>query len=224
MNIPSWFPQEAAEETSEGDFAALDRCARRIQGHMLVALLAGVAVGLAGTLLSGVASSPVLRIVMSAVLVSAVAVSGYLSAGLGWALLNSALTTFGAVFPGLVMSVSGGDFIEIAGGGVALDGLLFRMVAIGALAYLARSRSPWGDVAAGGLALLFLTDMAESASSNGTVKWHGMVTWDRGPALPWLAGTALVLGLLCVVLSRRSWAGRTRAAGVAAVLTAVYAL
>ncbi|MFI6325970.1 hypothetical protein ACIBG8_51225 [Nonomuraea sp. NPDC050556] len=198
------------------DFAEYDRRQRGIQRHMLAAFLGGLAVGLLGMLLTrwsfvGEFYDPY------AYLALAIAV-GATASGFGWALL----TTFLAAVSTLVAAMGGSalqgefDFDAIGGSPIGLNVLLVLLVALGLLAYVTRRADGWGDLAAGAISGVLLSDVIDRATP-GFV--DSQVAFWPAPAL--VIG-ALSVGL--VLLLRRSTAGRLRAGGVALILAGVFAL
>jgi hypothetical protein len=203
-------------QPSEGAFADLERWERRIEGQMLLSLAVGMLLGAVTALLRGALPRPVIAMVDPYLLMTMVIVTGRLSLGFGWALVNSALATFGVLISQLtVMAVIHGESpLDYGGGGGGLNRLLFLMVLSGALAYLTRWEGAWGDVATAALAALFLVD----AMGHVIGHLHAVAR----PAWQWAGAAAITLGLACVAVLRPELRPRLRTFGIALVPVAVY--
>ncbi|MGI5491744.1 hypothetical protein [Microtetraspora malaysiensis] len=198
-----------------GDFADLERWEHRIQRDMLLGLAMGVVAGALAAVCVRFAPAQASAAADPYLVVAVVILAGRLSLGFGWALVNCTLTAFGAVISRIVCAaVIGGQSPLDGGVADSLNRLLFLMVLSGVLASLTRLRDKWGDVAAGGLAVLFLVDDVD-----------GYLDVLNGAVLPvWQWGTALALGLACALCLRPTLPSRLRASGVAFGLVVVYAL
>ncbi len=200
-----------------GDFADLERWEHRIQRDMLLGLAMGVVAGALAAVSVRFAPAQVSAAADPYLVVAVVILAGRLSLGFGWALVNCTLTAFGALISRIVcVAVIGGQSPLDGGVADSLNRLLFLMVLSGVLASLTRLSDMWGDVAAGGLAVLFLVDDVD-----------GYLNLLKGAVLPvwqWAAGAALVLGLACALCLRPTLPSRLRASGVAFGLVVVYTL
>ncbi len=185
---------------------------------MLVGLAVGVLLGTTAVLLHDALPHAVFAIVDPYLFLVVVIVTGRLSLGFGWALVNSALASFGVLISQLTAMavVHGQSPLDFGGGGGSLNRLLFLMVLSGALACLTQPETVWGDAAAGALAALFFADVVDDVAA-----W---IQSTAAPAWQWASGAAIALGLGCVTFLRPRAFGRLRALGIALALVALYAL
>ncbi|MEU8248631.1 hypothetical protein [Nonomuraea sp. NPDC048916] len=200
------------------DFAEFDRRQRGIERHVLAAFLGGLVVGLVGMLLSGKGPEWVGQIYDPYAYVALTLIVGATASGFGWALL----TTFLAAVSMLVAAMGGSAFrgeltFDVIGDTPAgLNWMVAMLVGLGLLAYLTRRRDHWGDLAAGLVGAVLLTDVIDRATP-------GFI----GDVREFWPGPALLIGALSVILVivvRRSARGRVRALAVTAVLAGVSAL
>lgn len=202
------------------DFAEYDRRQSAIQRHVVLAFLAGLAVGALGMAISGLASDLVGEFYDPYAYLALAIVVGATATGFGWALL----TTFLAGTSMLVSAMGGSavlgqsDFEVIGGGHAAgLNLLLVLLVAVGLLAHVTRRSDRWGDLAAGAITGLLLGDVIDRATP-------GFIDSQPGfwPVPAVMIGT---LSVALIFVMRGTAAGRARAAvlatGVAAVIAAL---
>ncbi|WP_157530597.1 hypothetical protein [Microtetraspora niveoalba] len=200
-----------------GDFADLERWERRIQRGMLLGLAMGVVAGVLTALGGRFAPAQVSAAADPYLYLAVVILAGRLSLGFGWALVNCTLTAFGVLISRILCAaVIGGQSPLDGGVAEALNRLLFLMVLSGLLASVTRLRDVWGDVAAGGLALLFLVDVVDGCLG----RMNGAVL----PVWEWAAGAAVVLGVACALFLRPTFRCRLNASGIAFGAAAVYTL
>ncbi|MEV0590917.1 hypothetical protein [Nonomuraea cavernae] len=199
------------------DFAEYDRRQRGIERHMLAAFLGGLVVGLIGMLMSGKGPGWVGQIYYPYAYLALTLVVGATASGFGWALLTTFLAAVSMLVAAMGGSVFRGDlsFDVIGDSPAGLNWTLAMLVGLGLLAYLTRRRDRWGDVAAGLVGAVLLTDVVDRATP-------GFI----GDVREFWPGPALVVGALAVLLVivvRRSARGRVRALAVTATLAGVSA-
>ncbi|MFI6484088.1 hypothetical protein ACIBH1_39620 [Nonomuraea sp. NPDC050663] len=191
------------------DYAEYDRRQRGIERHLLITFLGGVVLGLVGMVLPASltdAYDPYAAIAL------AVAV-GMTASGFGWALLTSFLTAAAGVVStmGLGTLLGTADFNTTAGGAIGLNVLLVLLVAVGLLAWVTRRNDRWGDLAAGGISALVLTDVIDRSTA-------GFVDFEPG-FWPWPGVLLALLAVGSVFLTRKSLPAALRALAVAAIIT-----
>ncbi|MBG0828779.1 hypothetical protein HS041_13480 [Planomonospora sp. ID67723] len=195
------------------DFLAGDRKERAILRHMVLSLIAGLALGALGEALSRSpgplhgAYDPYAYILMAAVV-------GRSAAGLGWAVLSGALAALGPVLSmlGATFFLPREHILYVNFDGMMLNIMLLVLTSIATMAHLTKYGGLRGDVAAGLLAGIVAIEGVEAVRQTGA-----------GSGAPWSWGAPLVIVILAmVVLSLREGTGRIRAALVGLIMGTAY--
>ncbi|MCA2189346.1 hypothetical protein [Nonomuraea cavernae] len=199
------------------DFAEFDRRQRGIERHVLAAFLGGLVVGLIGMLMSGRGPGWVEQIYHPYAYFALTLVVGATASGFGWALLTTFLAAVSMLVAAMGGSVFRGDLgFDVVGDSPAgLNWTLVLLVGLGLLAYLTRRRDRWGDLAAGLVGAVLLTDVVDRATP-------GFI----GEVREFWPVPALVIGSLAVILVivvRRGARGRVRALAVTTTLAGLAA-
>ncbi|MEV0588172.1 hypothetical protein [Nonomuraea sp. NPDC050310] len=196
------------------DYAEYDRRQRGILRHLLTAFLGGVAVGLLGLLPSGQLASLYDPYAYLALIIAV----GATASGLSWAALAVFLAATSSVVGTMGAGALQGDFDlnSVGGDATGLNVLVVLLVALGLLGYASRRADLWGDLAAGAISALLVSDVIDRASK-------GFLDYEPG-FWPWPAAGLAVLSLCLPLGLRRTVGGRLRALGVALALSGLFAL
>ncbi|MFG1943471.1 hypothetical protein [Nonomuraea sp. NPDC048826] len=199
-------------------FAEFDRRQRGIEIHLVVAFFAGLAVGLAGVLGAGRIPGWLGQIYDPYVYLALAVAVGATASGFGWALLTTFLAAVSTVVAAMAGSALRGD-AGLAPLGGTPDGLLWTLallLGLGLTAYATRRDDHWGDLAAGMIGALLVTDVVERA----TPGFVAAEPYVRSlPVLP-----VVVLAAGGVLLLRRTGPARARALVITAVAAGMFAL
>ncbi|MBO3746578.1 hypothetical protein J5X84_10920 [Streptosporangiaceae bacterium NEAU-GS5] len=183
----------------------LDRCERRIQQHMLIALIAGAILGAIIATFDQMVPRAVYVVLDPYAFFLLVMLMGRIGLGFGWALVNSVLATFGTLLAELVGSVivHGESPLTLGQSGTGLNTLLCLLVIAGVLAYGTRRHDYWGDLAAGALGAVMVANMSDDLAH-----WRRTASFD---GWEWSLGAASIVAVACVVCLRPNTGGRLRA-------------
>ncbi|GAA2302640.1 hypothetical protein GCM10010149_60000 [Nonomuraea roseoviolacea subsp. roseoviolacea] len=201
------------------DFAEYDRRQRGIERHVLAAFIGGLAVGLVGMFVSGSGPAWCVRLYDPYAYLALAIALGVTAQGFGWAALSTFLAAVSMLVAAMGASaVHGRDFtFDVVGGSLAgLNWILFMLVGLGLLGYVARRRDHWGDLAAGAIGAALLADVIDRSTP-------GFIATERA----FWPVTAIVVGGLTIALVlglRRTLAGRLRALAVSAALAGLVAV
>ncbi|MGI5269880.1 hypothetical protein ACQEUU_12080 [Nonomuraea sp. CA-218870] len=197
-------------------FAEFDRRQRGIEIHLVVAFLAGLAVGLAGMLGAGRIPGWLSQIHDPYAYLALTVAVGATASGFGWALL----TTFLAVVATVVAVMGGGalrgslDPALLGGTTAGLYWTVTLLVGVGLLAYVTRRSDRWGDLAAGAIGAVLVIDLAGRATQG----FAGAHLW------PLPASFVVALAAVGVLLLRRTAPARARTLAISAVAAGTFIL
>ncbi|SDG14556.1 hypothetical protein SAMN05421505_10254 [Sinosporangium album] len=195
------------------DFAEYDRRQLAIVQHLLTAFIAGLVVGILGWLVHVVNLGPLQDIFDPYAYFALAIVVGFTASEFAWAVLAgvlAALAPLVAVMGGIAVTGQW-DFDSVGGSALGLNLVLAGLFALSLLAYAARRRDVWGDVAVGLTGGLVLADIVDRATP-GLASSAGRDFW------PWPAALVGLITVAMVFVMRRRTAGRARAFAVAATM------
>lgn len=198
-----------AERDYALDFVEGDRHERAIMLHMVLSLVAGLALGALGAVLAR-GPGPIHSIYQPYVSILLVVVVGRTAAGFGWALLAGTLAAFGPIISLLVSTLfdPAGSLLSVDVDGPMLNLTVVVLASFAVLAHLTKREDRWADVANGALAGAVVVDALDKSLDGGLEYVHGFWPWST------LLVTAGALGLLFAL--RREEEGSLRRAALVA--------
>ncbi|GAA2902174.1 hypothetical protein GCM10010517_68040 [Streptosporangium fragile] len=196
------------------DFVEGDRRDRAILRHMVLSLFVGMTLGVVGALL---AYGPELLYALYGpyVYIVFVVVVGRTAAGFGWAVLASALATFGSTISLMAATIfaSETEFPVLGTDGAQVNLTIVILASIGVLSYLAKRADLGGDFAAGAAGGLAALEAVDRSLPIGPGHVPGFWPWGA------LAVAVLVLGM---IFTLRHGLGRVRGALIALIVVSSY--
>ncbi|GHE28213.1 hypothetical protein GCM10017673_33120 [Streptosporangium violaceochromogenes] len=202
-----------AERDYALDVVEGDRYERAIMFHMVLSLVAGLALGALGAVLAR-GTGPLPSIYQPYAFILLVVVVGRTAAGLGWALLAGTLAAFGPIISLLVFTLldPAGSLLGAEVDGPMLNLMVATLAAFAVLAHLTKRKDRWADVANGALAGAVMVDAADKSLGGGLEHVYGFWPWNA------LLVTAGALGLLFALRREERKGSLRRAALVAAAV------
>lgn len=196
-------------------YQALEQRYRGIVRHIVLSLVAGAVAGVAGTLIHVSGLRSVEQVYDPYAYFALVAIVGRTAAGIGWALLSTALAALAPMVPALVgVGLAGHDVHALGGDPATLNLLVLALIGFGLAAYAARLPGLRSDAAAGLVGGVLLGDLGGRSLPGPAAGGQAFQPMSA------LIVALLVLGLLTVL--RRTPGTRLRALAVAVLIAGGY--